>query len=131
MATLDNTTVALNTGGGVESTPEATVTAISTLFAGNGSLDYQGSLNASDSLFQTAPSGTVTGSANLISVNPMLATQGLVNNGGPTSTIALQSGSPAAGAGANPQHVLTDQRGAPRSINGATDIGSIRDWPGR
>ncbi len=129
IVTLDNTTVALNTGGGVLTAPAAAVTAISTLIAGNGSTDYQGNVNATDSLFQTAPTGTVTGSGNLVGVNPLLATQGLASNGGPTSTIALQSGSPAAGAGANPQHVLTDQRGAPRSVNGATDIGAYENGP--
>ena len=111
MATLDNTTIALNVGSGVVSAPAGTVMAISTLFAGNGSLDYRGNVSASDSLFQTAPEGTVTGPGNLVGVNPLLATQGLATNGGPTATIALQSGSPAVGAGANPENVLTDQRG--------------------
>ena len=98
-ATLDNTTVALNTGGCGRDRQRWCVAAISTLFAGNGSTDYQGNIIATDSLFQTAPTGTLTGSGNLVGVNPLLATQGLANNGGPTETIALQPGSPADLAG--------------------------------
>ena len=128
-ATLDNTTVALNTAGGGFSATGGNVVATSSLFAGNGASDYMGGITASDSLFQTAPSGTVTGSGNLIGVDPLLATAGLSNNGGPTNTIALSTGSPALGAGTNPEHVLTDQRGAARSGAGGTDIGAYQSGP--
>jgi hypothetical protein len=127
-ATLDNTTVALNTGGGFAATGGNVVTT-SSLFAGNGTTDYQGSVTANVSLFQTAPSGTLTGSGNLIGADPLLATAGLANNGGPTDTIALQAGSPALGAGGNPEHVLTDQRGAARSGISGTDIGAYQSGP--
>ena len=97
---LFNSTVALNTqtgdgsGGGVVQV-KGTVTATSTLFAGNGTVDYSGDINATNSLFQTAPTdGTVTGSNNLIGDNPLLATAGLANNGGPTQTIALAGEQP-------------------------------------
>ncbi len=68
-----------------------------------------------------------TGSNNLISLNsgfsggvisatdPKLAANGLQNNGGPTPTIALQTGSPAVGGGVTVAGVSTDQRGLPRS----------------
>ncbi len=128
-AILDNSTIALNTVGGGVSVHGGTVTATSTLFAGNGTSDYQGSVAATDSLFQTAPTGSITGSGNLIGVNPLLATQGLTNNGGPTDTIALQAGSPALGAGSNPQHVLVDQRGASRTGSGGTDVGAVQSGP--
>jgi Bacterial Ig-like domain/Calx-beta domain len=127
-ATLDNTTVALNTGGGFAASG-VDVVATSSLFAGNGPADYQGSITATDSFFQTAPSGAVSGSGNLVGVDPLLATAGLTNNGGPTDTIALQAGSPALGAGSNPEHVLTDQRGAARSGAQGTDIGAWQSGP--
>ena len=123
--TLDNSTVALNAlipnGDGSKGTGDGvvqvagTVTANSTLFAANGNDDYIGSVTASHSLFQTAPShGTVSGSANLIGVaNPGLAPT-LASNGGPTQTIALLTGSPALGAGSGAATTDTDQHGVPR-----------------
>jgi hypothetical protein len=59
--------------------------------------------------------------------NPMLDPAGLANNGGPTKTIALQTGSaainqvPAKGAGCP----ATDQRGVPRPQGPACDIGAF------
>lgn len=54
------------------------------------------------------------------SADPRLAS--LAHNGGPTMTMAPRPGSPAInrGAGCEP----TDQRGAPRSLGGACDIGA-------
>src|SRR4029077_9228011 len=51
----------------------------------------------------------------------------LQNNGGPTFTRALLSGSPCLNAGSNPANLTTDQRGAgnPRAANGAPDIGAF------
>jgi hypothetical protein len=129
---LYNTTIALNTqtgagsGGGVVQVA-GTVTAVSTIFAGNGPVDYSGKITANNSLFQTAPaSGTITGAANLTGIAPLFATAGLASNGGPTQTIALQSGSLAIGAGANPESLFTDQRGdSPRGGAGSTDIGAF------
>jgi hypothetical protein len=130
---LDNSTVALNKKSGAGSAggvyeAAGTVMAVSTLFAGNGGVDYYGSLTATDCLFQTKPSGgTLSGSGNLVGVNPLLDTKGLQNNGGPTQTIALQATSPAIGAGANPENLLTDQRGfAARSGSKGTDIGAYQ-----
>ena len=125
-AMLENTTVALNAAGGGVSVTGGSVTAVSSLFAGNAPTDFQGDITASNSLFQIAPTGSVTGSANIIGANPLLATQGLTGNGGPTATIALQPGSPALDAGANPEEVLTDQRRAPRSDAGGVDIGAFQ-----
>jgi hypothetical protein len=101
---------------------------VSTLFGGNGSVDYSGAVTATDSLFQTAPiNGTLSGSGNLVGVNPLLDPNGLQNNGGPTATIALQAGSPAIGTGTNPANLFTDQRGyGPRSGSGGTDIGAYQ-----
>jgi CSLREA domain-containing protein len=77
-----------------------------------------------------------TGSANNgDGVNPLLSTAGLANNGGPTETIALQSGSPATDAipvadcmdQASPPNLITDdQREFPRPDAGerVCDIGA-------
>jgi hypothetical protein len=126
-ANLDNSTIALNTQGGGVAQEGGNVTAVSTIFAGNGSTDYQGGVAADHSLFQTAPTGTITGSNNLVGVDPKLDSNGLANNGGPAQTIALEPGSPAKGAGANPENLFTDERGdAPRTGAGGTDIGAYQ-----
>jgi hypothetical protein len=56
--------------------------------------------------------------------NPLLGP--LANNGGPTLTHALQSGSPAVGQGSNPLNLTSDQRttGFSRNIGGQADIGA-------
>jgi len=56
-----------------------------------------------------------------LTANPLLGP--LQDNGGPTLTHALQSGSPAIDAGDNANCPETDQRGVPRS-DGACDIGA-------
>jgi hypothetical protein len=64
---------------------------------------------------------------NLIAQNIKLAT--LADNGGPTFTHSLLSGSPAINAGSNPVPLKTDQRGYVRTFGGVTDIGSIEVQP--
>jgi hypothetical protein len=49
----------------------------------------------------------------------------LQNNGGPTLTIGLLSGSPAIGAGSSVNAPATDQRGDARPTSGAIDIGAF------
>src|SRR5208283_632592 len=98
----------------------ATLTVENTLIALNNGGDVEGSLS---------------GAYNLIGVaNPGLDPRGLRNNGGPTQTIALVTGSPAIDAGSNAlavdpttsQALTTDQRGTgfPRIANGTVDIGA-------
>src|SRR5262249_43678776 len=48
----------------------------------------------------------------------------LQDNGGPTATMALLPGSPALDAGDNSAPPGTDQRGLPRVVGGAIDIGA-------
>ena len=63
---------------------------------------------------------------NLVGVaNPGLAP--LANNGGLTQTMALQTGSPAIGAGVAVSGVATDQRGLPRPTSGADRYRRLRD----
>lgn len=71
----------------------------------------------------------LTGTGSLQNADPQLSAAGLVNNGGPTATIALDPTSPAIDAiplGANgcgtPQ--LTDQRGFARPAGAGCDIGA-------
>jgi hypothetical protein len=116
-ATLDNTIVALNTGGDI-------VASVSSSSAYN--------------LIGTGGSGGLVNgvNGNLVGVaNPGLDPNGLQNNGGPTQTIALETGSPAIDAGSNAlavdpttgQPLTTDQRGTgyPRIVNGTVDIGAF------
>ncbi|MEO1591784.1 MAG: choice-of-anchor Q domain-containing protein [Cyanobacteria bacterium J06632_22] len=59
-------------------------------------------------------------------VDPLLGP--LQNNGGPTFTQSPLPGSPAIDMGANPQSLLTDQRGLPREV-GQADIGAVEVQP--
>ena len=125
---LYNATVAYNDQDGVYQL-HGTVDAYNSLFAENGyggsaghsgsggqnGQDYEdarGSATASHSLFGTTPIGFRTDLSDLIDDHPELGP--LADNGGPTETIALETGSPAIGAGQNPIDgvtLLTDQRG--------------------
>ena len=99
------------------------------LLAGNSAAngaDYAGNVVASDCLFQTQPTGTLSGSNNLVNLDPLLDPKGLQNNGGPTETIALQSGSPAIGRAASSTSLLTDQRGYVLPAGSSLAIGSYQ-----
>ena len=64
-------------------------------------------------------------------IDPLFAVAGLTNNGGNTSTVALQTNSPALGAGnvasATAAGLTTDQRGAgfSRIVSNKVDIGAL------
>jgi hypothetical protein len=130
---LNNDTVVLNArvqstsgqGDGVDHVL-GTVTANSTIFAGNGTVDFVGDVTSDNSLFQTnVVGGTITGSGNLVTVDPELDPGGLANHGGLTDTIALLPRSPALGKGSNPDALHADQTGAgPRRGPRGTDIGA-------
>jgi hypothetical protein len=65
--------------------------------------------------------GNIVGTA----ANPIDPRLGpLQDNGGPTQTMALLSGSPAIDAGSNANAPATDQRGLTRIVNGTIDIGA-------
>jgi hypothetical protein len=63
--------------------------------------------------------------ADTLGADPLLAP--LADNGGPTRTMGLYSGSPALNAGGNPDGYANDQRGAgfPRVLGAAADIGAF------
>ncbi len=71
------------------------------------------------------------GNGDLLGSNPFLAPT-LATSGGKTPVYGLQGASPARNAGGDPATILgsalaTDQRGFPRSIGGAWDIGAVED----
>ena len=90
----------------------------------------------SPTTFPTTPGFTKIGSAkNGDNVHQLLSTSGLANNGGPTQTTALQSGSPAIDAipvadctdqSSPPNQITTDQRGFARPDAGEAvcDVGA-------
>jgi len=135
--TLDvrNSTIAFNTaetGGGIYQYRALSASAESTIVANN-------SFAADGSDFDVGSAINVTGANNLImsssadltlpggtlSVDPRLAP--LADNGGPTLTHALRSGSPAINSGNNAGGLRFDQRGHgfPRKVGPATDIGAV------
>ena len=136
---LDHTTVADNSatrnsgevtrdGGGVYQSAAGGFTAASSLFGSLSDPDfaeYAGSVSAVNSLFQSNRGGGLTGTNNLVGVDPLLSSSGLQNNGGPVPTVALQSGSPVIGQAGNPQGFLTDGRGDALP-HGALDIGAYQ-----
>jgi hypothetical protein len=146
-STIANNTAtggSFNFGGGLNS--QGTLSMFNCTITGN-QADYGGAMNASPTLGNTILAGNttttggpdVTGSIfsedyNLIQKTNGLAISGptlhmiigvdpllepLANNGGPTRTCALRSGSPAIDKGKN-KGPATDQRGAPRSFDFAS-----------
>ncbi len=71
----------------------------------------------------TGPGGFLNAVGDKRNTDPLLDPAGLVNNGGPTSTFALSSTSPAINAGDDNRAPPADQRGYYRS--GVSDIGAF------
>ena len=88
-------------------------------FAPNASLPASLGYNLSDD----GGDGILTAPNDQTNTNPLLGS--LQDNGGPTQTMALSSGSPALGAGDPAQAGASDQRGVPR-FAGAVDIGAFQ-----
>lgn len=116
-------------GGGIVNDGSGTITLTNTIVAGNtaaGSPDISGPVTATYSLVGTSDGGHgVTGGTdgNLVGVDPLLDV--LADNGGPTQTHALQSGSPAIDAGNNADCPALDQRGITRPQGAVCDMGSF------
>jgi Right handed beta helix region len=115
-------------------TGNATIQLRNTIISGDDSspnffADVGGSFVSRDhNLSSDNANGFLTGSGDLINVNPLLGP--LQDNGGPTQTMALLPGSPAIDAGDNslvPSGVTSDQRGAGfnRIADGTVDIGAF------
>ena len=85
----------------------------------------QGAITTAENNLVEDPAGhAIAGGANgnVVGVDPGLAP--LANNGGPTATHALPAGSPAIDAGRSLRMPLVDQRGLPRPVGAAHDIGA-------
>lgn len=115
-ATLVNSIIADNPNDGIGLTNGATLSAQSTH-------NLLGAGGTGGLIDQT--NGNYTGvPASRLNLGP------LENNGGPTPTIALFSGSIAVNAGTTVAGVTTDQRGLARSVGSAPDIGALEDSSG-
>jgi predicted outer membrane repeat protein len=104
---IENTIVALNTGGDCQSSGSEDAV---------GEADKGGNMDSDRTCFSNLVTGDHSG------VNPLLAPLG--SYGGPTETVALLSGSPAIAGGVNSPEPCpaTDQRGVERT--GACDAGA-------
>jgi hypothetical protein len=143
--TLISCTVAANSatlrsGGGMQG---AAYTLYDTIVAGNTAAsapDVSGTVNSSSAYNLIGNGSGVSGITNGTNgnqvgtatspINPLLAALG--NYGGPTPTMALLPGSPALAAGsvAVDGGATTDQRGQPRVVGGAIDIGACEGLAG-
>lgn len=125
-------------GGGVNVLGDVALTG--TIVSGNtsgggadlASYGYAATWTSVGSLFgQVSQTITLSGSGNLLGVDPMLDPAGPAMHGGATPTIALLAGSPAIGAGPNPVATFPgngyDQRGPgyARVVGGQVDIGAF------
>ena len=150
-AEFANSTVAANTGGGIylasystgdETRSTSTVALTSTIAANNTGSDLDqaddadgGGFDLAFSLVEAPGDASLfqsDGDYNIVGTDPQLG--GLANNGGPTQTHAPATTSPAVDKGDAPPRLDTDQRGGPRTLDGApanpeggdgTDIGSV------
>lgn len=117
-----SSTIAENTegfGGGITNYNGATLTIENAIVSGNSGKNCYGGITSKGYNISDDRSCSFSSAGDINNTNPMLGP--LQNNGGPTQTMALPSGSPAIDAG-NPSgctdsqgHLLnTDQRGLPR-----------------
>lgn len=130
---LRNSTVAINfssgTGGLYNTGGNAPATVYSSILANNGvdcTFITSAVTSSGYNLVQNPGNCVFAGAGDQTGIDPQLG--GLVNNGGPTSTIALSSTSPALDAGScTTSGVTTDQRGSgyprPVDLSGFADAG--------
>ncbi|MCC6606747.1 MAG: CSLREA domain-containing protein [Anaerolineae bacterium] len=132
-ATLSNVTVYENTavtnGGGLYGS-SGTLNLVNTLLGGNSAAsgaDCAGTIvSQGHNLIQSSSGCTVSGSTTgNIGGNPQL--EPLALNGGSTLNHALSSSSPALDAGSNPSCASSDQRNAPRPVDGLGDTFALCD----
>jgi CSLREA domain-containing protein len=96
-----------------------------TIVAGNDGDECNGSINSQGYNLSSDATCSFTKPGDHPSTNPLLGP--LANNGGPTQTHALLTGSPAIDAGTNTGCPSTDQRGVTRPIDGDAVVGAICD----
>jgi hypothetical protein len=133
--TVINSTIVNNwsdSGGGIYNDSESMLNVTNSTIAGNAVHDYGGGIyslgsktvrNTIRALNTGDPAtGTIDANYNLIGGDPLLGP--LQDNGGPTQTMALLSGSPALNAGDPAQLGTADQRGVVR--RGGVNIGAYQ-----
>ncbi len=124
--TLDvaNSTISANVGGGIVS--DGNVKFINSIIA-NAPLgaDCGGGFTSLGHNLDSDGTCNLTDPTDLPKTDPLLGP--LQNNGGPTFTRALLSGSPAIDAGDDSAAPATDQRGVPRPWGAASDIGAYEN----
>jgi hypothetical protein len=125
---ITNCTIAWNagSGGGIMAAWVGYVGTLqlrNTIVADNAFSDIQGDIvSLGHNLIGDPSEGSGFASSDLLNVDPLLAP--LADNGGPTNTCALVSGSAAIDAGDNNRAPSSDQRGLPRIVNHKIDIGA-------
>ena len=122
--TILNSTISTNfavsgDGGVVRAGGSATLQ--NSIVAANMPTDCSGAVVSLDNNLDSDSSCNLGGANDLPGVDPLLGP--LMNNGGPTETHALLTGSPALNAGNDAAAPATDQRGFPRL--GTSDIGAF------
>jgi hypothetical protein len=138
---ISNSTITSNTGapgGGIASDglfPEGhtRIEVASSIVASNAPSDVEVDFFFGPVNPLTSRGGNVIGTGNATdafsasevigAADPML--ENLDDYGGPTPTRVPMATSPAIGAGRNPQHLATDQRGRVRTFGGSTDAGAV------
>ena len=129
--TLTNSTVSGNSAssaGGISFWPGNTADLTNTIIAGNTNADCSLSPNSHGHNLDGDGTCGLNATGDLSSTSPLLGP--LQDNGGPTFTHALLSGSPAIDAGNDsvlgpPHNLTTDQRGIPRLQGIHVDIGAF------
>jgi uncharacterized repeat protein (TIGR01451 family) len=131
-------TIALNsaaTGGGVNNAGTATAAKLSgTLLSVNTGGNCAGTIESGGSNLDSGTTCAFGATGDQSSADPLLGP--LADNGGPTATHALLSGSPAIDAATNSDCPATDQRGVARPVDGngdsvaACDIGAFEATAG-
>ncbi len=110
--------------GGIRALGSLTV---NTILASNSPSNCIGIITDAGHNLSSENSCAFTGVGSLNSTDPMLGP--LADNGGPTLTMALLPGSPAIDAGDDAAAPSTDQRGFPRPVGAASDIGAYECNP--
>lgn len=119
--------ISVAAGSGIASVGPGPVTLRNTIVAGGVTPNCLtlggGIITSGGNNVDNANSCGFAAAGDLPSTNPLLGP--LQNNGGPTQTHALLAGSPAINAGNNALCPATDQRGNPRPVGPACDIGAF------
>ncbi len=122
-----------DTGGGIYHSGVSGLLVLNSIISGNSDAGSSGNeyadcfTNSSAYLVSSGPNiiqdttGCTIHGDTPISADPLFDTAGLIDNGGLTLTISLQSGSPAIDAGGSTTCLPTDQRGASRPVDGNSD----------